>query len=637
MRVHDPFRCVARKEIPPDEYWEVADELAATTLKFDHAPSIERINDRVAELSLAEDRLGVVYEGELLWLLALRDKTFAGEYSDWVLLVLNESLLDQRLRWAAYNDRQSHTSAEYLDVWAGPFTRNQLVPCRLIPDFDITPILAHMKLAVYGTRDAPSKLHLIQLFERLHNQPYYIQCSKQAMIDQWDDTENGIIEISVINREDPEKWTIWQDNMYSAVSKFQMRGRQPHAPWDNDITKDDRVLLEKVRNHLRETTGRDETPLDAYNVAWADGDRLWIYNHLDSFSKTLREELRTKLFSTVETPDGVFIEGGATLLDADVECCGITSRRNLSFNWGTRRGFPQYRMGDLIRWDVPKEGYPGIASVFVVGQREDECPQCGNDQPLICIRDDRITSVRSKDAMYLGPFVQDTQLAEMWRSYGFEDCVTWKEFLPRWLYQQVITAANKSNCSEFELLSAGLEDKYKSAHPFRRLGDRGIAWLHYKYRHLWTIEHYLRAMDHCSANFHGLDELGPTKDSDVKSIAILHYEVDGKQGIAGFHWGDLLNFPEYRIGDEIRWSDYAMGERTNDAVFANYRILIPPYDPPYDKIENAPGYIRIENNIIVGLDRGPDVEETLGTYPHSACAYVGRKPWMIWPDDDILK
>lgn len=51
-----------------------------------------------------------------------------------------------------------------------------------------------------------------------------------------------------------------------------------------------------------------------------------------------------------------------------------------------------------------------------------------------------------------------------------------------------------------------------------------------------------------------------TLQSKLKTCAILHFKFKGKPRIAKFYWGSLLDFPEYRIGDVIRWSNYSIGE-----------------------------------------------------------------------------
>ena len=110
--------------------------------------------------------------------------------------------------------------------------------------------------------------------------------------------------------------------------------------------------------------------------------------------------------------------------------------------------------------------------------------------------------------------------------------------------------------------------------------------------------------------------------------------IDGKPSIAGFHWGDLLNFPEYQIGEEIRLSEYSKGERTDESVYVNYSLLIPPYDPPFEEVENIPAFLRIENNVIIGLDNGPDAEETVAG--HSVAGKcLNKRPRSVRPRSEI--
>ena len=266
------------------------------------------------------------------------------------------------------------------------------------------------------------------------------------------------------------------------------------------------------------------------------------------------------------------------------------------------------------------------------------CAECSESDVLIRIENNTIVGVdmeatKAVTFMTEAPYVQDAELASLAKGFGVDDLVTWRDFEPRWFHQMVKTYSSEQTCEDREVLLRGLRDQYNyTTSEGSVFGTRGIAWLHCRHRHLWTREHYVRVMDYCDAHFFGPERFAPTNDTPVKSMGIVHLEYQGQPVVAGIWWGDLLDFPEYRVGDSVRWSEYSLGDPQAETVYACWWPML---DISLKETIRQK-FIRIENNVIVGFDEGPEVEDALGFYDSSAHAYVGVEPYLIWPDEEVL-
>jgi hypothetical protein len=575
----DPFKTKVRRYIPPDDYWRMVDAAQQASLCDRSLASVDAatVRARIAQLEEGERRDGFVFEGELQWLqdyFAASPKAFT-DYGDWVRWTLDHQFFEKPLAWGIYEDGNGYTSPDYRDIWCGRIESKHVRLPRLICNELQEPyeywISGAHKFAVTGSRHGgPSKPHLRKLFEALHNLPYYVAMRPDSFVI---DCAVSFTGVDVIHTTRDRAWTIEMTSEYSAIWGFGFDDRRPIGE-DHDC-------------HDREM----------------------------DFGREIRDDKRS----------------GALLMHVTIGCplCAHEQPVDLKFHWGSDTDTPTYEIGDEIRWSPPRVGFPRHPTVYVAGKAQSDCTRCGMKiETLIRIQDNRIERLapeKHKQITYLfqSPWVSDK-------------LIPWKDCEEAWAETFVREKTNAENCFGFALLQrAFLLDK-PSQHGLWRHAVK--KWLIHRNRDLWTEEEYLRLMEQLCMSFLGMTYFGidrteePVKATPLKSCAVLRNAPIGKETVdVWFAWGSLLDFPEYRLGDSVVWSDYALGESGLDEVKAIGKLIA----SSNKKFE--PGRlveIRIQRDQIV--EACWSSIKTFGGQPHRYQAYVNGEPYLHWPDEKFL-
>jgi len=474
------------------------------------------------------------------------------------------------------------------------------LPFKLIPELDQTEIFSDCSpaFAVFGKRERPSSSHLIKLFERLHNLPYYVLEHKKLVTYDPNESEYGLTELGVIDLDDPDKWTMGQNNMYSAPCSWDFQGRK-HIPHDTEGFPT--AIQDMVERH------QDQE----WEQLKANGAQFVPTRIEHKYLKHLPLELvenQFRLHDQQRHGDGT-IRTKALLRDVEVTFpSGLVKTCNLTFDWGQSTDWQEYQFGDAIRWGVNSTGHPGLHLVYVLCQTE----PCGNSnspqmQSMLMIRDGIIETIAHEimeqvEFDFQAPFVDVNGELIHWEQH---ELARMREF--------VLSAFTPDDHPEARDLIYLLEKECREVKTY-------VNWIFSKYREQLTPEQLKWGLTFSEAVLFGTS---PKYSHDCRIMSngvFLHeYEHSGEpiQHWYQFDWGSRLNFPSYHLGDRVQWSDYSFGEPNVPLV--------------YVKATSArwrPIFLKIEFDVITEIiEDCSTIENEWDSYK----AYVDGHPYLIEP------
>ena len=605
------FSTETRKKLSTTRYWELCETYSRGSLQLVLAPSAAQLHIRLKQLIDAEVQFGFAYDAEKIWLEEILKSAAFENYPDWLLRNINQHLFDQPLLWGVHNGSGLYSINNH-NIWSAniDLIKTKGYSFALTDDDDIASFSTYFTLSVYGERDRPSPAHLVHAFRRLFNAPYHLKEIKHRLICLIDDTNSDerktsiktyySIEIETAERENPTHWLLGLSNHYGS--------------WEDiDFIKNLALPFESRSDPIRELFEENRFP------EWRPSKDN-KYQHIPA---RLVNKYRTNLNADVYSDYERQLHSKYAYLRQFVDCqCGENSLAHLQFQWGQLANFIEYSIGDEISWDGEVLGYPELETVYVIATADMKCTACERrlNDVLICIRKNRIHSLQPnllKNIKYTfqGPFISD-------------NLVSWKDYQSDWIKKQWGELMENTQIDEFNhCVLPNLTDGVCS---FR---NENIKYLYLisKYRHSIPLALFERCVLQRPINIYNTTSKQVTLDSQLKTCAILHATHNDKIKLVKFYWGDLLNFPEYEVGDTIKWSKYATGEKfIEEVVYARGYI---------DEDHSSLVIIEINSNQIVNIHFDYDKLDTARSILHeNAPAYFGENwlPWMVMPDNKFI-
>ncbi len=582
------FSTDTRQKIPVNRYWELYDTYSDGSLQLAPELNKKQMQSRLEMLTHAQEQFGFAFDAEKIWLEDVIDSSVFENYPDWLLRNINKYLLDEPLLWGV---------SEESDVWYASIDNVESKGFSFATscDDEIANFSTWFGFSVYGSRNRPSAIHLVQAFKQLFNIPYHVLAVKHRLIAQ--PTEYNFIGIENVSKDAPEHWLLSLSNHYGSWEgiDFISRQDQPNLVEPNPVT----TVFENNRF-----------------VDWqprADGK----YSHIPPrLVYKYREHIDSKDLSKHLDRYGKY-----AYLCQSVTCqCGETSQFYFQFKWGQLNNYIEYHIGSEIVWDESTLGYQELETVYVLASADMHCLNCTQvpNETLILIKNNRIHSLVPEvlekiKYKFQGPFISDKLTA-------------WDQFQALWIKNQwnrmkkTIGIKEFDGCELPDLTAWQTDSVWSENHQYLQLLS--------KFRHSIDFDLFKRCIQQRPVNMHGsVDEKNLLK-SQWKSCAILHVSHNDEIKLVKFYWGSLLNFPEYKMGDTIRWSDYSTGdENIEELVYARGFV---------DGDHSIKTIIEIKHNKIVNFyfdyDK-PEIDNL--SYNDSAHAFYGEQwlPWLVMPDN----
>lgn len=596
----DLFSTHVRRPIENEQYWDLQRTYAKGSLQFSSVLELDKFRSRKAELQKAEQSFGFVYYAEHLWLDSILSSGLMLPYADWLFSQMNKYFFDIPLKWGHFRDEDQYTTQKNKDIWVGITTGLSKIPfLGLIQDTDLEAYLRNidsLKVSIYGERTHLKSEQLIIAFQRLFDLPYHIAENKTLRFekDSSDFYNYDSWEIEILNINNPTNWqlVVLNGNFYQEFEFKDRFGSIREFPNYNELLKqayeaDPFLDWSPVRDYFY----MPERIIHKYQ------DRLPA--HIVDF-RLKRPYLRA-------------------LLHTAIECtCGVTTTQALQFTWGQLVGFPEYQVNDKIKWDEKGIGYPELDNVYAKGMSEEKCSSCGKwIETLIAIKNGHIVGIAPEKIpkikyLFEGPFVSD-------------DLILWNTYQQDWIRKEWSLLLTQNPDSEFQdcpSIDWKTNSQYsKEIHHLVLIS---------KYRENMPFELFKRALMLFGVNTYNPNNAKQALSlkSQLKTCAILHLKINGEIKIAKFYWGTLLDFPEYQIGDEIRWSDYSIGE-ADIAEVVRARAYI-------DGAHHLEIIIHIKQNRIISFEM---LDEKLPDGEIKPLAYIGNdwNPWLVIPDPYFIK
>ena len=126
-----------------------------------------------------------------------------------------------------------------------------------------------------------------------------------------------------------------------------------------------------------------------------------------------------------------------------------------------------------------------------------------------------------------------------------------------------------------------------------------------------------------------------TQDTRIESCAILHSHYQDEPCLIKFYWGSMQDFPEYKLGETIRWSDFSVGDQNmDDIVYARGFI---------DGAHHIPVLIHIKDNKIAAVhfhaDYSAEKKDGYSYYRENATLFYTDQwlPWLNMPGRNYIR
>ncbi|AOT06980.1 hypothetical protein [Pseudoalteromonas luteoviolacea] len=663
--IEGPFSHLIRKCIPADEYWELCK--IQRQLSFCEEELSEKSNDEIKRRikNLEEyEQLGFVYIGEKKWLkdyLSNHSQFSYSTYSDWVLAVFNNYVLFKPFKWGMYEDENGRTSDEYRNIWCGKIIEgsvislfNELTTAKAMEkglgrffDYDIE---------VFGCTKAPDKKAIAYAYEFLHDFPYYLEQAQDILNDKQYD-----IYIDGISLIDPGNHTNC-DLMYST-----------------DYTDGINIeFSERKRKKFRNLHGQKEdeikgiikNTLDPYNhPKLADllnsciTDNIFgklLFGYLPLFSN---EDFKTLVQNIWREKDCIYkgaeqsalmleVKSFATLEKEITQCdqCDERFATDIAFEWGNIVNYPTYKVGDHIYWGDINRGEEYFDELFVMGRSLSHCKNCSNYAPktLIHIKANKIIElagdkIRSLPYGTIGePFITSDMIpVEDYENRFFKDMVS-QAYLSKKNTEAVPTHSvwrtiqtmvrkppfsdPKCNLSDMDRILQARFSRYSEWVNLRRL--------FFLERHCWDKKTYQRMANYLNLHYYTKNQYDEIDhQTPIKSCCILKdVNIDNKKMDYVFYWGNLLNFPEYQLGEKIQWSEYSVGEQE----LTDVHLIGHPLQPTSNETQVIS--IRLVDGTLVSVE--PHKWSNIYQIERdSRIAYLGPDwdPYLTWDDVYLMK